>query len=309
MDPLGAVLADFTTRQVFVCVSELRAPWGIALPAMPGTLMFHVLTAGQAVVDVGDERVTLAAGRMMLVPQGGGHRIRSDADAAAADLRGLTRRAYGDIYERMEIDGGGAPARLICGALSFTDPAVARLAVSLPAVLLGPEHDDTVLDQLIGVLEGEAHDHTLGSEVITTRLADILVVRTIRDWLAHTPAADGWIAALRDPDLGVALAAVHADPAQPWTVAQMAATAGLSRSGFAKRFTDVVGVSPLAFVTELRLEAATRLLSTTQLSAAAIARRVGYGSDQAFSRAFQRSFACTPGHWRRSNGPVDWAAP
>lgn len=297
---LSSVLGEFATQQTFVCVSELRAPWGITLPALPGTVMFHLLTSGDALVDVEDEEVELHAGQVMLVAHGRGHRIRSDAAAHAADLRGLTVRRVGDIYERLEIDGGGAPARLVCGALTFTDPGVARLAASLPPIVLGASGSaDGSLAPLIEALEVEARRHDYGSEVITTRLADVIVVRTLREWLAATDTSDGWIAALRDPELGVALAAIHADPAQSWTVAGLSAVAGMSRSSFAQRFTEVMGTSPLAYVTELRMEAATRLLANSRLPAARIARQVGYGSDQAFSRAFQRAFGCTPGEWRR----------
>jgi transcriptional regulator GlxA family with amidase domain len=129
----------------------------------------------------------------------------------------------------------------------------------------------------------------------------------LRVHLATAPAADrGWLAALHDPVLAPALSLLHGAPERRWTVAELASGAAVSRSLLDARFREILGRSPIRYLTEWRMHLAAELLATSHLSVLTIARRVGYESEEAFSRAFKRARGLSPSHWRaaRSTTPA-----
>ncbi len=133
-----------------------------------------------------------------------------------------------------------------------------------------------------------------------TRLCDIVVILAIREWIDQDPAAQkGWLGALCDAHVGAAIAAIHRQPAQPWTVASLAAAATMSRSGFAARFNELVGQPPLEYLTTWRMNLALDRLCAGTVSVAAVAAHVGYASQAGFSRAFRRAFGYPPSHAAR----------
>jgi AraC-like DNA-binding protein len=137
--------------------------------------------------------------------------------------------------------------------------------------------------------------------VISTRLPELVLTEVLRVHLATAPAAEhGWLAALRDPVLAPALALLHGSPAHRWTVADLASGAAVSRSLLDARFRQVLGRSPIRYLTEWRMHLAEELLLTTGVAVATVARRVGYESEEAFSRAFRRERGLSPSHWREA---------
>jgi len=139
-----------------------------------------------------------------------------------------------------------------------------------------------------------------GTPTVITHLADILVIQAVRDWLERSPATDaGWISAVRDPQVGRAIALIHRRPERPWSVASLAAEAHLSRSVFSERFTRLVGMSPMRYVTRWRMRLADTLIREQRLALSEVAGRVGYGSEAAFSRAYKREAGVSPGATRR----------
>jgi len=141
----------------------------------------------------------------------------------------------------------------------------------------------------------------------STKLPELLLIEVLRLHLANAPASErGWLAALRDPLLAPAMRAIHAAPEHKWTVPDLAMEAAVSRSLLDGRFRDVLGLSPIRYVHEWRMRVAQDLLATTEVTVAAIARRVGYDSEEAFSRAFKRAKGQSPSLWRagRSASPA-----
>lgn len=310
-DPWAEVLGGLEMDAVFCSTGRFSEPWGIAMPALPGVLMFHLLLDGRAVVDVEGGRHDLGPGDLVLVPHGAGHAITGTADDPATGLWDVDRTVVADRYEQLRIDGGGRPARLVCGAVGFTDPGVGRLLASLPPVLRAPGTsgagdggpDGDWLGALVAAIDHEARHPRPGTDVVTARLADVLLVHVVRRWLEAEEPASGWIGALRDPSLGPVLRAVHAAPQDPWTLESLAAVARLSRSAFAERFARAVGESPMAYVAGCRMDAAARLLRDPGASVERVARQVGYDSVPGFHRAFVRRHGATPGAWR-ATGPA-----
>lgn len=301
-DPVGEALHVLRMSGTFYCRSELTAPWGMTLPRTPGCLWFHVVTSGTCELEVtGGEPVSLRPGELVLVPRGDEHRLRAAPGVATPDIRSIPHPMLDDRYALLRHGGGGEPTRMVCGAVRFEHPAARGLLDLLPGLIrvestAGPDrcHDT------LRLIAAEVEDLRPGGEAVITRLADVLVIQALRQWLAHDPAArTGWLGALADDRIGRVLAAVHRDPSRDWTVTSLAAAASMSRSAFAARFTRLVGEPAMAYVTRWRMHVAADALTSGDATVAELAGRLGYRSEAAFSRAFSRTVGESPGALRR----------
>ena len=193
--------------------------------------------------------------------------------------------------------------RLVCGAVHFDDPAAQRLVEFLPRLICVDAWDASQMDWVHSTLRfmgNEARELKPGGETIITRLADVLVIQALRTWIAQADdAGQGWLRAIQDPKIGRAIALVHRDPSQPWSVDSLAEAVGMSRSGFAAHFRELTGETPMQYVTRWRMSLAVSWLSKEKVSIGELAGRLGYQSEAAFSRAFKRTTGKSPGRARR----------
>ncbi|MEM6915058.1 MAG: AraC family transcriptional regulator [Verrucomicrobiota bacterium] len=303
VDPLGEALHALRLSGTFFCRSELSAPWGIGLPPMPDSLMFHILTEGSAWITFPNgEKFPMEAGDFALVPHGSGHAIVETPKTHATNLFDYERPLLSPRYELLEINGGGDPAGLICGVGSVKDPAARRMVGLLPKIILmsASTPGNEWLRGSVQVMMEEARSLGPGGDAVITRFSDILVVQAIRHWLQTDPHAQtGWLGALQDPQIGRALALIHRDPTHPWTVESLAEAVGVSRSGLAARFADLVGETPMTYLRQWRFEVARNWLRDTDQTLAEIGEQLGYESEASFSRAFKKATGKTPGSVRR----------
>ena len=304
-DPLGETLHLLRLTGTLYCRSELTAPWGVDLPAFEGCMMFHVVTAGHCWLEVeGDEPRLLQQGSLALVPHGTGHRIRSSQTAEAEPLFDIPVEQVSDRYEIMRYGGAGELTHLTCGVVRFDHVAGQQLMALLPRVLqidTWADDEGSWLQSTLRFIAREARELRPGGETVITHLADILIIQAIRSWIDSAPQADrGWLAALRDDQVGRALAAIHREPEKDWTVALLAKEVGMSRSGFSARFTSLVGESSMRYLTQWRMQLARAQLLETSDSLSVLADRLGYQSEAAFSRAFKRVFGVSPGSLRHA---------
>ena len=176
----------------------------------------------------------------------------------------------------------------------------ASKAEDFDATLSGPADAGSWLASTMRFVAREAQALRPGGETVITRLADVLVIQLIRTWIDSASAAGrGWLGALRDPQLGAALNAIHRSPGAPWSVATLAEQACMSRSAFAARFTELVGEPVGRYLTSWRLRLARERLRAGPVAIAAVADELGYRSEAAFCRAFKREFGVSPGRSRR----------
>ena len=307
LDPLGEALHFLRLRGAFYCRSELSEPWGMTLPPMAGCLWFHVITAGRGRLEVeGEAPRAMRPGDFTLVPHGRGHVLRSAPGVAAPPVLDLRREAYGEHYEVLRHGGGGAPAGLVCGAVRVDHPAARQLVERLPPVVEvapGGSPQAEWMQSTLRLMAAEAGALRPGGETVITRLADVLVVQAIRAWLETAPAArTGWLGALRDAQIGRALALIHGDPARDWTVASLARELAMSRSAFAARFTELVDEPAMRYLARWRMHVALDRLQEEGVTVGELAGRLGYQSEAAFSRAFKRIVGSPPGAVRRRAG-------
>lgn len=308
VDPLGEALHFLRMSGTFYCRSELTAPWALALPPRKECLSFHVVTSGRCWLEAESEGPRrLEPGDLALVPHGEGHRLSSQPGTPAPRIDELRHERVSERYAILRHGGGGTSTGLVCGAVRFDHPAAHQLVGLLPRVI----HVEAAasphlamadwMQSTLRLMAVEAKELRPGGETVITRLADILVIQAIRSWIERDPAArTGWLGALQDAQIGRAIALIHRDPARPWTVASLASEVAMSRSGFAARFSDLVGEPAMQYVTRWRMHLALTWLKEDDAALGEMAARIGYRSEAAFSRAFKRFMGVSPGAARRS---------
>ncbi len=302
-DPLTEALYHVRMSGAFYSWTEASGAGSVAMPQVASALSFHVVARGTAWLEVdGHDPVPLEAGQIALVPRGIGHRVST---APGAPLLGqadqLPQTMLGDRFSVLRIgpDDLAPSLSLLCGIVSFDSPGAQQVLDVLPGIVRVDSVDRPVMAALVPLLASEIVDQRPGGEAVATRLADVLVVETVRAWLAADPdARTGWLAGLHDPQIGAVLAAVHRDPGRAWTLGDLAVSAAMSRSAFAARFTAVVGIPAMRYVAQWRMRAARHRLSAGA-TVASVALAFGYGSEAAFSRAYARTTGETPGRVRR----------
>ncbi len=278
--------------------STLHGEWAVRFP-IDGALAIHVIVDGEMVAWIDDPaRPVRVTGGDVLLLRASPHHLGSETGVPAVPFRDLLGPTMVARRARLGTPADGPPADFCCGAYLFEGDLSAPLLQSLPdLVRLRPSAGSPLrvtVDLLVAEMSGEGP----GQQALLDRLLDVALVQALRAWFGQADDVPGWYRAMDDPALAPALRAVHADPAQPWTVARMAREAALSRSNFARRFTDVVGVPPVQYLTDWRIALAKERLRDTSDSLAAIAAGVGYASEFSFASAFKRQVGLPPGRWR-----------
>jgi AraC-like DNA-binding protein len=303
-DPLGEALHGVRMNGAFYCRTELTAPWGLSLPPLPDYMWFHVVTSGRLELQADGDALSLQRGDVALVTHGAGHVLRSERGAPAPGILQLDRDEVSDRYEILRHGGGGPITRLMCGAVRFEHPAARSLVVALPEMIhiqASAAPDVESVHGTLSLIAAETARPRPGGEAVITRLADVLVIQAIRVWIETDPHAQtGWFGALRDRQIGQALALIHADPARAWTVGALAREVAMSRSAFAARFTSLVGEPAMQYLTRVRMQVAFTALRDEGASVAELASKLGYRSQAAFARAFKRVIGAAPGTIKRS---------
>ncbi len=302
MDVLADVLSATRLGTTVVARAELVPPWGLEIDPIAEAHV-HVVQRGSCWLRTSDDGrfIRLGAGDIVLIRAGVGHSICDDPKTTPAPhqdvLAGMPRRLAFLPKSRSH-----ETTRVLCAKYLFQRVGAHPLASLLPPLIhlrAAEAEPNTQLQLLLQLLVHEATDSGTGSELVIPRLVDSLLVFVVRAWLAAQPlTAGGWFGALRDGHISKALSLMHERPEEAWSLAELARRVGQSRATFARRFLELVGETPVAYLTRWRMCLATKLLSDTPLSLEEIAPRVGYQTAAAFSRAFRRSLGSAPGHFR-----------
>ncbi|WP_030940235.1 AraC family transcriptional regulator [Streptomyces sp. NRRL S-646] len=303
MDPLAGLLDGPRARGAFMIRACFEPPWCVRIEdRAPLTVMLMARGEAWIMSDAG-ERVLLRPGDLAIARGPDPYTCADDPETQpqalilpGAECRypdGRSLNGVMDLGVRTWGDRLDGSAVMLIGTYLWQGEVSGRLLDALPPLLsLTPEVWDCPLTPLL--MEEIVRDEP-GQEVVLDRLLDLLVIAALRAWFARPEAAaPAWYQALADPVVGRVVRLLHDDPAHPWTVATLAAKAGVSRAALARRFTGLVGEPPMTYLTGRRLALAADRLRDTDDTLEAIARQVGYGSAFALSSAFKRVYGVSP---------------
>lgn len=303
MDVLSDILDAFHLTGTLYFRGEFTAPFGVEVPAHDNAARFHICLNGSCVIDVGEHEppVCLRRGDLLVVPHGSAHTISDRPGRSTENLDDALSAARFQGESPFSYGGGGELAMLVCGHFAFEKGILHPLLDALPRLLHFEARacsDYRWLDDAMQFLGDEARVDRPGARVVAARMADILFVQVLRAWVERDGDVAGPVAAIRDPHLGRALREMHRDPAESWTVATLARRAGMSRTTFSEQFNRLLGVAPIQYLTQWRMERAKVALRGADTPMAAVAASVGYQSEAAFNRAFRRHVGVGPGRYR-----------
>ncbi|MEU8818774.1 AraC family transcriptional regulator [Actinoplanes sp. NPDC048796] len=296
-DPLHDVLALVGTTSRLSVGFAAGGDWAVAFEPPPA-VKFNAVRRGSCLLQVDGVTYPLSAGDCFLLTRPRAFTLASSLDVPAVPAGPIFAAATGGVAHA----GTGSGVFILGGRFGFGERAEELLLDALPAVIHVPGSSPAAatvrwaLDQI----DAELRDHPPGAGLVTDHLAQVMLIHLLRLHLrAHPPA--GWLSGLSDPVVAPALRAMHARPAHPWTVAELAAVAAVSRSTLAARFKQTVGQGPLDYLTRWRIELASARLRRSDGTMAAIAHQVGYASESALSTAFKRVTGVSPRDYRSAH--------
>lgn len=315
MDALSEALNSVRMTGAIFFDAICTAPWGFAVPAMeqvahvlaPGTerlVGYHLVAEGKALVRLeGTADVPLTAGDIVIFPHGDPHTVSNGSPATLIDSGASIGGFLAGDLSTFRLGGGGEPTRLVCGYFGCERHAARLFLAGLPSMIKINVRGDAAgewLESSIRHLLCEATSGRPGRTVLLSKMAEALFIETLRRYMGQLPPEQiGWLAGARDPVVGAALALLHRRPCYHWTMAELAAEVGASRSVLAERFARFLGEPPLTYLARWRLQLAARKLQTTQNTIVQVASDVGYESEAAFNRAFKREFGLPPAQYRK----------
>ncbi len=332
IDVLSDVLRTVRLTGALFFPMEVSSPWVDEIPAattfarivLPGAqhvVSYHIVTEGACwAAFLGGPAAHLEAGDILVIPHGDpytmssapGMRSETPADAVLTFFRQMATGGLPSVV----IEGGGGPerAKIVCGFLGCDIRPFNPVLETLPRLVhLRRPPASSAHDRLGHVIEfalAESRQRRSGGQCVLLRLSEVLFVEVVRRYLDALPAGHtGWLAGLRDPIVGHALALLHDRPVHAWTLEGLARDVGISRSTLADRFTQLVGQPPMRYLAHWRMQLAARLLSDGTAKVSAVALDVGYDSEAAFSRAFKKIVGMAPAAWRRSPAGGDHSPP
>lgn len=300
----------------------------IAAAVMPGSehvMEFHLVLAGTCWAGiVGGEPARLSAGDLIVFAHGDAHVVssvpglRAPANPDGYFERRRQPRPFSLHLDAQEVrpgamSDGACDALLVCGFLGCDSRPFNPLIASLPRQLHLPSAGDgDWAVQCMRQAVAESSDPRPGGAATLERLSEMLFIDAMRRYLGSLPEdSGGWLAGLRDRYVGRALALMHAAPSDPWTVDELSHRVGLSRSSLHERFAERIGLAPMQYLAQWRMQVGAALLRDTAASVAAVAQQVGYESEASFTRAFKRLVGMPPAAWRRKGAapPASGASP
>ena len=314
MDVLSDVLRVIRLSGGVFLEADFTAPWCISgkvssddckpfLEAPRHVIASHFVAQGyMRLQPEGGDAIDVGAGEIVLLPHNSPHRFGSELNPAPVPAREIMQPPQDGELARIVYGGGGAATQLLCGFLG-SDTPFSPLLSALPAVLklnVRSSPSGAWIESSFRFAASEIAAGRLGSTTVIAKLSELLFVEAVRQFVAGLPAERrGWLAGLRDPHIGRALAVLHARPTEAWTAEALAIEVGMSRSVFAERFSSLVGQPPMQYLTMWRMHMAAQYLREGRGSLAQIGAAIGYDSEAAFSRAFKRQFGVAPGGWRQ----------
>jgi AraC-like DNA-binding protein len=318
IDALSDVLRTVRLTGAMFFSVQTKAPWVAEQPPremvlpriLPGAehlIAYHVVTEGRCYASIvgGGEVTEVHAGEVVVFTQGDAHVMSSSpgmrADPFTRDK--METVTAGQLPFFVNYGSEGPAASLVCGFLACDARPFNPLLGNLPRVIKAGDRNGSNtgwLGQFIRLATMESAQKRAGGESVLAKLSELMFIEVVRRYLEDLPPGQtGWLAGLQDPFVGKALSLLHRAPARNWTIEELAKEGGVSRSVLAERFTELVGVPPMQYLAQWRMQIASGLLASGGSNVATIAGKIGYSSEAAFSRAFKKVVGMPPAAWRR----------
>ncbi|MCC6947787.1 MAG: AraC family transcriptional regulator [Bradyrhizobiaceae bacterium] len=315
MDALSEALNSVRMTGAIFFNAVCTAPWGFAVPALesvahrlsPGTerlVSYHLVTEGAGVVRFENEAaVPIAAGDIVIIPHGDPHLVTNGSPSRLVNSGESLGQYLAGTLSTMYVGGGGEVTHFVCGYFGCDRHADRLFLAGLPTMIKMNVRGDAAgawLETSIRHLVADAESGRPGQSVLLSKMAEALFIETLRRYMEQLPPEQtGWLAGARDPVVGAALTLLHRTPCRHWTIADLAAEAGTSRSVLAERFQHFLGESPMTYLSRWRMQLAAKLLHGERRTVLQVAMDVGYESEAAFNRAFKREFGLPPAQYRK----------
>jgi AraC-like DNA-binding protein len=303
-DLISELLTGMRLRGVQYRRVQTGSSFGLGFDDRPGHAYFHYLAVGTAFLRTKDGVLhELAPGSAVFMPHGRHHQLLSEPRAVFQHIDSYAAAPLGEAVSGVDTCPSTHPtpsAVLFYGCMEFDLGGMEGLGRLMPEVMVANTSSDGQsfpgMLPILSAMKGEICAGRIGFAGIMARLAEVAAAMIVRGWIeSGCESASGLVAALRDPRLSRAILAIHRQPGKEWTVAELAAESHVSRSVFADRFKTTIGVPPLRYTTDYRMRLARQWLSYEKLTIDVVARRLGYTSQAAFSRAFKRINGHSPG--------------
>jgi len=314
MDALSDVLRVVRLTGGVFLDARFTAPWSLQgkvepidfapfLAAPRDVIGFHYVVEGRLIAQVeGGPSTELQQGEIILLPRNAVHVLASSLDLEPYPAKDVVTQPPGAGIYQVKYGGGGEETHIVCGYLG-TDSVDNPLMAALPPMLtlnVADTPGGAWIAQSFAYAAQQLATPEAGAATIIGKLSELMFVEAVRRYIEALPPQEcGWLAGLRDPAVGRALALMHTKPAHAWTAEELASTVNTSRSSFAERFTTLLGMPPMRYLTNWRMHLAATKLRDTRQTIAQIAYEVGYESEAAFTRAFRREMGHPPAAWRK----------
>ncbi len=307
MDLLSDILTNLRLEGTLYFRTSFTSPWSIRVPNYEKVSRFHYAHRGHCLVRVDQDKppVQLEQGDLVIVTHGAAHTLYSDP--TTEDPPALLE----DVIEKSGFNGQGAlvygdagshhETQLICGHFSFDKDARHPLIDALPEHIRVKEYganSGAWMESTLKVIGNEAGIGNMGSDLIALKLSEIIYAQAMRSYLSNEGANNTELAGYTDVKLAKAIKVIHESPEHPWSLSELASVSGLSRTSFSNRFKSLLSVTPLAYMTQWRMQIARKKLKDTSAALIEVAEAVGYQSEAAFSRVFKKQFGIAPVAYR-----------
>ena len=303
MDALSVLLQNVHLFETKYYRLNVTGNWSYSLTRQD-TILFYLVMSGGFCIDVGNGPRETRAGDMIMIPSAHQH-VSYALNYHSDEAQPLDELLTSCKEHTLDLKGDGdSEASLILIECKYDKAMIRPLLSVLPSIL--PEVNDEddgrfeVIDVESRLLTLEAEHERMGKTAVINHWASIMMIECLRVYIESLPeATENWLKAMKDPFLTKALVAMHEMPSENWTINKLAEVAGMSRSSFAQRFKEVVGIPPLTYLMDYRLRLAARYLRLQQNSISRISGLVGYASDSTFSQAFKRVYGISPKAYRQ----------
>lgn len=308
MDLLSDILSKMQLSGTLYFRTSFTSPWSIKVPSFENVSRFHFAHKGRCLVRVAQEAapVLLEQGDLIIIMRGASHNLYCDPTTEHQSM------LLDDVVKQSGFNGKGAlvygdlgtdhETQLICGHFAFEKNANHLLLDALPPYIHIKQYGEAAgnwMEQTLKVIGSEAGRDQMGSSLIALKMSEIIFAQALRTYINSQGNDQPVLAGFADPKISRVLSAIHNDPSSKWTLENLAAIAGMSRTAFSNRFSQTMTVPPLNYITQWRMHVARQNLASTNEAIIEIAENVGYHSEAAFSRVFKKHYKKAPATYRR----------